>query len=100
MSSSFCYYCVEYIKLDICVKLCDHLSKVMMGGLMPPITDGSKSPCQIGLRVKRHRSLSLIQEGEEAGKGNQRCSLITSFEAKKITERTTGARHILAPVKQ
>ena len=43
-----------------------------------------KSPCQIGLRVKRHRSLSLIQEEEEAGRGNQRCWLISSFEAKKI----------------
>ena len=33
---------------------------------------------------KRHRSLSLIQEGEEAGRSNQRCWLISSFEAKKI----------------
>ena len=40
-----------------------------------------KSPCQIGLRVKRHRSLPLIQE---AGRGNQRCWLISSFEVKKI----------------
>ena len=55
-SQTFCYLCVEYIKLDTCAKLHDHQKnnkKVMMGeGLMPsplPWLTGQKSPCQIGL---------------------------------------------------
>ena len=52
----FCYHCVEYIKLDICVKFHDHRSNnnnVMMGGggLCPPspMTDGSKKPMSNGV---------------------------------------------------
>ena len=39
-SQIFCYYCIEYIKLDTCAKFHDHRSnnhKVMM-----PMTDSSK----------------------------------------------------------
>ena len=37
-SQFFCYHCVEYIKLDTCVKFLDHRSnnKVIMGGEIPP----------------------------------------------------------------
>ena len=44
-SQTFCYHCVEYIKLDNCAKFYDHQSnnnKVMMGGHMPPMTDDSE----------------------------------------------------------
>ena len=48
-SQTFCYHCVEYMKLDTCAKFHGHRSNnnnVMMGALMPPppppITDGSK----------------------------------------------------------
>ena len=37
-SQTFCRHCVEYIKVDNCVKFHDHWSnnnKVMMGALMP-----------------------------------------------------------------
>ena len=45
--TTFCYHCVEYIKLDTCAKFYDHNNKVMMGDPHAPpppttITDGSK----------------------------------------------------------
>ena len=47
-SQTFCYHCVEYIKLDTCAKFHDHRSnnnKVMAWGHAPPLmTDGSKRP--------------------------------------------------------
>ena len=56
-SQIFCYYCVEYNKLDIRAKFHDHRSnnnKVMMGSLMPPppMTDGSKKPMSARVNPK------------------------------------------------
>ena len=42
----FCYYCIEYIKLDTCAKFHDHRgnnNKVMMGGPHAPLPPSKKT---------------------------------------------------------